>query len=259
MHSEDIKDLALALNKMQANLEGAVKGNNNPFFKSSYADLSSVWEACRVGLADSELAVTQTMDVPDPEQKGVIIVTTLMHSSGQWIKGELFVPYGTEKDKKTGAINIKQDPQALGSAITYGRRYALMAMLGICPVDDDGESAMDRTGKPKDKSKPESKSKIASKTNPKRDAMINEYLNKAENMQELLSLWEGLTADEKQEYASLKDKRKAELSLPKECTKNPETCEPSCFVDEEGSMVVRCQAMQDEPICKFNKTGGKDD
>lgn len=118
------------------------------------------------------------------------------------------------------------------------------------------ERALPKGEKPKDRPRPEPRPKIAPKTNPKRDAMINEHLNKAENMQELLSLWEELTADEKQEYASLKDKRKAELSLPKECTKNPETCEPAYFVDEDDKTVVRCRAITDEPLCAFDKTGG---
>lgn len=127
--SQEIGELAGALSKAQGAVHGAVKGAENPFFKSRYADLAQVWDACREQLASNNLAVIQTTE---PHPDGVVVVTTLAHSSGQWIKGKLLVR------------PMKADPQAMGSAITYGRRYALAAMVGIAQVDDDAESAMNR-------------------------------------------------------------------------------------------------------------------
>lgn len=127
--SQEIKDLALALSKAQAEITGAVKDSKNPFFKSNYADLESVWSAIRGPLTKNQLCVIQTTEI---QGTATGIVTTLAHSSGQWIQG--FYPLSP----------IKQDPQGIGSAMTYARRYALAAMVGVVQVDDDGEAAMAR-------------------------------------------------------------------------------------------------------------------
>lgn len=125
--SQELKDLFAALSKAQAVIKGALKDSANPFFKSKYADLESVWEACREPLTKNDLSVVQTTEfVPEA---GVCIMTTLGHASGQWIRGTLPI------------MAIKQDPQGIGSAITYARRYALAAIVGIVQVDDDGERA----------------------------------------------------------------------------------------------------------------------
>lgn len=130
MMSEKIDKLAIALSKVQGVLTGAIKDSTNPYFKSDYANLESVWESIRKPLTDNELSVCQTTDV----REGVTgIVTTLLHSSGQFIQG--FYPL----------VAVKQDPQAVGSAMTYARRYTLAAIIGQIQVDDDAESAMDRT------------------------------------------------------------------------------------------------------------------
>lgn len=133
--SETINELAVALCKCQSELTAAKKRSENPFFKSSYADLSEIWDAARKPLADNGLSVVQTMDGSNGD---VVIVTTLLHNSGQWIRGRLPIH------------PVKNDPQAVGSAITYGRRYSLSAIIGlVTEADDDGESAMDR-GKKED-------------------------------------------------------------------------------------------------------------
>lgn len=129
-HSEQIGDLMAALAKAQGKITSAIKDKKNPFFKSSYADLAGVWEVCRDPLSANNLAVIQTIEGSKQE---MFLVTWLGHSSNQWIKSKipLFV--------------MKPDPQALGSAITYARRYALSAMVGVCADDDDdGEAAMGR-------------------------------------------------------------------------------------------------------------------
>jgi len=143
MQSPDIGKLAEALSKAQGEMEGAKKDAKNPFFKSDYATLHSVWAACREHLSKNNLSVIQTT-----EGNGELtVVTTLAHSSGQWVKGKLSIK------------PPKVDPQALGSCITYLRRYALAAMVGLSPADDDGEAAMTRpdAGKMKKETPPPKK------------------------------------------------------------------------------------------------------
>ncbi len=130
MQSSSIAELATALSEFQYALEGAKKDSSNPFFKSKYADLQSCQEAIREPLHANGLAVTQTTKVIST---GAVLVTTLMHSSGQWIKGELPIMCAKERDA-----------QAQGSAITYARRYALSAITGLYQTDDDGESSQNR-------------------------------------------------------------------------------------------------------------------
>lgn len=131
MQSEQINELALALCKAQASITGALKDSANPFFKSKYADLASCWDACRKQLTDNGLSVMQTTDIVADT---VVVRTTLAHSSGQWISGIL--PVKSKDDS----------PQAQGSGITYARRYALAAMVGLAQIDDDAEAAQGRTG-----------------------------------------------------------------------------------------------------------------
>jgi hypothetical protein len=127
--SEQIGELAAALAVAQGKITGALKDSANPFFKSKYADLASVWDACRGPLSDNGIAVIQTTDVDD---QGVVVVTTLAHKSGQWMRGKLRL---MPKDST---------PQGFGSAITYGRRYGLAAIVGVAQVDDDANAASGR-------------------------------------------------------------------------------------------------------------------
>lgn len=125
--SQDVKELAGALAKAQGQISGAAKDKTNPHFRSSYADLSSVWEACRKPLSENGLAVSQTLST---DEAGRVVVTTLLlHTSGQWLRDAVALR------------PMKEDPQAFGSAATYGRRYALAAMVGVAPEDDDGNAA----------------------------------------------------------------------------------------------------------------------
>jgi hypothetical protein len=129
--SESITDLATALCLAQAEMGGAVKDSNNPFFKSSYADLTSVIKVIKQPFANHGLSFVQ-LPITSEGGRGVGVVTMLMHSSGQWIQSEYLLPM----DKVT--------PQGAGSAITYARRYALQSLCGIPAVDDDSEMAMYR-------------------------------------------------------------------------------------------------------------------
>lgn len=126
MQSDELKDLAAALSKAQGEIKAAVKDTTNPHYKSKYADLSSVWEACRAQLSKNGLSVTQGFS---HDSGHTLIITTLLHSSGQWIRSILPV----DPQQKT--------PQGMGSAITYMRRYALSAIVGVAPDDDDDGNA----------------------------------------------------------------------------------------------------------------------
>lgn len=127
--SEQINELATALAKAQGSMGGALKDSANPFFKSRYADLESVWNACRKALADNGLSVVQSASAVEG---GVAVTTMLLHSSGQWMRDTL-------------PLHPKDlSPQGIGSAITYGRRYALAAMAGVYQTDDDAEAAHGR-------------------------------------------------------------------------------------------------------------------
>jgi hypothetical protein len=125
--SESIKELATALSKVQGELTYAKKDSANPFFKSRYADLESVWDACRSLMAANGLSVIQ---MPGNYFEGRMwLVTRLCHNSGEWIEQEMSVPVQ------------KADAQGAGSALTYMRRYALAAFVGVVQADDDGNAA----------------------------------------------------------------------------------------------------------------------
>jgi hypothetical protein len=127
--------LATALAKAQGEMEGASKDRKNPAFNSKYADLASVWDAVREPLSKHGLSIVQ---LPCPALAGEVgLVTTLLHESGESISQVFYMPV---KDAKNA--------QAVGSALTYARRYALMAVCGIAPEDDDGNVAAGRTPAP---------------------------------------------------------------------------------------------------------------
>jgi hypothetical protein len=129
IQSENIANLAKALSTVQGKLTHAKKDSKNPFFKSNYADLESVWDACRTLLADNNIAVSQFPGTYSDLDKSMSLTTVLMHGSGEWISQEMSVPVS------------KVDPQGAGSALTYMRRYALAAVVGVVQADDDGNAA----------------------------------------------------------------------------------------------------------------------
>ena len=124
--SEEIKDLAKALGEFQAEVDNATKKAVNPAFKSKYADLAEILNTVREPLTKRGLSFVQ---LPSFESGIVSVETVLMHTSGQWISSTISGPV------------VKQDPQGVGSAITYFRRYSLSAMCGIAQEDDDGNAA----------------------------------------------------------------------------------------------------------------------
>ena len=129
--SPTIGKLAAALSKAQLAMESAKKDATNPHLRNRYADLTSCWAACRKPLGDNGLAVAQLTETISAS--AIRIRTILLHESGEWIRSELTVPCAASK-----GIN---PAQAMGSAISYGRRYGLSALIGISADDDDGATA----------------------------------------------------------------------------------------------------------------------
>lgn len=121
----------------QRSFHGAVKDSNNPFFKSKYADLSSVWGAASVALHENGLTVMQPIRIAD--NGSTVVVTTVRYKDGTVI----------ETSECPVICKAQNDPQALGSAITYARRYSLASILCIITEDDDGETAMNRKSEEK--------------------------------------------------------------------------------------------------------------
>jgi hypothetical protein len=125
--SADLAELFTALAKAQAVFESAEKAGKNPAFKSKYATLESVMQATREGREKNGLAIIQ---IPGNSGTNISVTTILGHASGQYIESTFAV------------APVKFDAQGAGSVITYLRRYALMAVLGIAPEDDDGNAAV---------------------------------------------------------------------------------------------------------------------
>lgn len=129
MQSENTNELAAALALAQGAMKAATFNKMNPHFKNRYADLAAVIDAIRVPLAANGLSYSQTTEI---REGGFVLVTTLRHSSGQWIASEYPLP-------------IAAKPQELGSALTYARRYSLSAIACIAADDDDDAEGARKT------------------------------------------------------------------------------------------------------------------
>jgi len=127
-HSPMLDKLFAALAKAQGEIKAAMKDRTNPFFGSDYSSLDAIWAACRGPLSKNGLSVPQPLSSSDNGE--ITILTFLGHESGQYMISRI-----TLKPAKI-------DAQELGKAITYARRYALAAMVGVAPGhDDDGEAS----------------------------------------------------------------------------------------------------------------------
>lgn len=127
--SDEIVQLATALAKTQGQIDDASKNEKNSYFSSKYADLAAVRAVIREPLAANDLAIVQ---LPKTFDGHVEVETMVIHKSGEFIAETLRMPVS------------KWDAHGIGSAITYARRYGLMAILGIASYDDDGNDAVDR-------------------------------------------------------------------------------------------------------------------
>jgi hypothetical protein len=122
-----MKNIATALASAQINMGKALKQANNPHFRSKYADLGSVLDACLPALNERGIAVIQP---PGEDEHGRFVETVLIHGES-----------GEQLSCRVPLIIGKNEMQGYGGAVTYARRYGLMAMAGIAPEDDDGKAA----------------------------------------------------------------------------------------------------------------------
>jgi hypothetical protein len=143
--SDNIADLAASLAKAQSEMGAVHKDQDNPYFRSKFAGLSTVWEAVKPALTKNGLSIVQ---MPGSDERGYFVQTQLLHSSGQWIRSTTYMK------------PAKEDPQGIGSLISYARRYALQAMVMACPDDDDGEAAMGRNSPQKPTEAPKQTPKV---------------------------------------------------------------------------------------------------
>ena len=131
MKSEDTAALAEALAKAQGEIKNAAFNRVNPHFKNKYADLASILDALRGPFAKNQLAISQTTEV---HEGNMLMVTYILHSSGQWLRAEYPLPSAVR-------------PQELGSALTYARRYSLSSIAGISADDDDDAEGAEKPNK----------------------------------------------------------------------------------------------------------------
>lgn len=217
MTSADIGELAKALAAAQGEMTAAGKDATNTHFKSRYATLASVWDAIRGPLSRNGLSVSQVLETPE-NGPGVVVRTLLLHTSGQWIGSRYVMP-----------IPDRLTPQAMGSAITYARRYALAAIVGIAPSDDDDGNAASAApvatqtqqppatepAKPKAEPKPEPPARPASQMAPELSELLKEFAwpdsHKKDFANRLLGHYGTTLAD---------------------CTKSPETGKAAAFAIE---------------------------
>jgi len=125
--SETILKIAPAFLKAQQKIESAVKGADNPYFKSKYANLNSVMEACKSFLNEFGISVLQPIT---SDEHGEYVETILLHESGEFLSSRMKL------------VLTKNDMQASGSAVSYARRYSLQSLVFIGAEDDDGNAAV---------------------------------------------------------------------------------------------------------------------
>jgi hypothetical protein len=166
-----MENLSAAMAKAFALIEGAVKGKTNPAFRSKYADLAAVVDAIKPHLAEHGLWFRQ---ITHPAEHGVCVETVIHHASGESLGcGPLFMPA------------TKQDAQGYGSALTYARRYSLMAAFGVPAEDDDAQAAVASAPKP------------IARVAPARRADIQQQIDACADRAALNALYKSLTETER--------------------------------------------------------------
>ena len=179
--SESIKNLALALTKAQSQMTGASRSASNPFFKSKYANLEEVINTVKVPFAEVGLSFLQ---FPVSADGFAGVETIILHESGEFISNEFMLKCS------------KADPQGMGSAITYARRYGLQSACGIPSEDDDGNAA----------SAPMSKQRAI------------DILTQAIDIKSLQAAWKSIASEDvakNEDVIGLKEARKDELTSTK--------------------------------------------
>lgn len=165
--SEEITEIAKALAKVQGSNLLAKEDGKNPHFRSKYATLTELWSAARKPLTEQGLSVTQIISMEGAQS---VLITLLMHTSGQWLKSI------------TPLNPVKAGPQEMGSYITYMRRYSFAALVGIAPgdADDDGEKAQE------DFRKTEKKAESKPDLYPKVEQMVKSFALETEALRDFI-------------------------------------------------------------------------
>ena len=191
-----MKGIATALAKAQANMGKALKQANNPHFRSKYADLGNVMDACLPALNEAGIALIQPTG---EDEHGRFVETILIHGES-----------GESLTCRVPLIVSKNDMQGYGSAVTYARRYGLMAMAGIAPEDDDGNAAA------KAPPKQEQRQQKPQETDAEAIERAKEYLAEADSLDDLKERWGRIPKPvaASAEVIAAKDAAKERLSKP---------------------------------------------
>ena len=194
--TEKHPNIAAALAAAQAQMGKALKQSSNPHFRSKYADLGNVMDACMPALNANGIAVFQPVG---RDEHGMFLKTILRHADSEtWLE-----------DGGMPLIVNKNDMQGLGSALTYARRYGLMSMVGIAPEDDDGNAAA--AAPPRARPQPAPKKPAG----PSQEAVeaATGAIGNADTLDALKAIWTDLPGDVRAFPAVVKakDARKAEI------------------------------------------------
>ena len=191
-----MKSIATALAKAQAEMGKALKQANNPHFKSKYADLGNVMDACLPALNAAGIAVIQPTG---EDEHGRFVETILIHGES-----------GESLACRVPLIVAKNDMQGYGSAVTYGRRYGLMAMAGIAPEDDDGNAAAKAAPKQEQRQQRPQEADAEAIHKP------SEYLAEADSLDDLKARWSRIPKPvaASAEVIAAKDAAKTRLTQP---------------------------------------------
>ena len=188
-----MKTIATALAEAQASMGKALKQSNNPHFRSKYADLGNVMDACLPSLNAVGIALIQPTG---EDEHGRFVETILIHGES-----------GESLSCRVPLIVAKNDMQGYGSAVTYARRYGLMAMAGIAPEDDDANAAA------KAAPKQEQRQQKPQEIDADQIAQATGYLADAESLDDLKSRWQKLPNAVQRIAAVVEAKDKAKAGL----------------------------------------------
>ena len=191
-----MKGIATALAKAQANMGKALKQSNNQHFRNKYADLGNVIDACLPALNEAGIALIQPTG---EDEHGRYVETILIHGES-----------GEHLSCRVPLVVAKNDMQGYGSAVTYARRYGLMAMAGIAPEDDDGNAAA--KAPPKQEQRQQKPQEISAEA----IEQAKGYLAKADSLEELRERWERIPkpVQANADLITAKDAAKERLSKP---------------------------------------------
>lgn len=189
-----MKSIATALAAAQAQMSKALKQSNNPHFRSKYADLGNVMDACMPSLNSAGIAVVQPTG---EDEHGRYVDTVFIHGES-----------GEQLSCRVPLIVQKNDMQGYGSAVTYARRYGLMTMAGIAPEDDDGNAAAKSPPKQERKRPPEPEQEISPEEQFKR---LDAALKNCDSLEKLHRLW--MQDNFKAAKGALPDRMQSDLNL----------------------------------------------